>query len=65
MIQLSERGWRTNEPSDLGPPEQPMLLLQAIELLKANGRSSAAQIAHDLKVPRTSIEDAVAMRHAA
>lgn len=64
MIQLSERGWRTNEPSDLGPPEQPMLLRQAIELLEANGRSSAAQLARDLKVPRTLVEDAVALQHA-
>lgn len=60
MIQLSERGWRTNEPADLGPCEEPVLLRQAIELLEANQRSSAVQIARDIRVPRSVIDAAVA-----
>jgi Zn-dependent peptidase ImmA (M78 family)/transcriptional regulator with XRE-family HTH domain len=31
--QLGRRGWRTDEPGDVGPPEQPQLMRRAAEML--------------------------------
>lgn len=59
MIQLSERGWRTKEPSDLGPPEQPILLRQAVELLTDDRGLGLAEIARDLRTPQRLITEAV------
>jgi Zn-dependent peptidase ImmA (M78 family) len=37
MITLSSRGWRTDEPGDLGPPEEPNLFGQALTRLTQRG----------------------------
>jgi hypothetical protein len=37
MKKLSRRGWRTNEPGNLGAPEQPALLSKAREVLLEQG----------------------------
>ncbi len=36
MKAISARGWRRNEPVDLGPPEQPILLRKAMQLAGLN-----------------------------
>lgn len=42
MKTISARRWRDNEPGDLGPPEQPVLLQRAFDVLcEATGRSLA------------------------
>jgi Zn-dependent peptidase ImmA (M78 family)/DNA-binding XRE family transcriptional regulator len=38
---MARRGWRTNEPGDVGRPERPALLHRATQLLKENGMTEA------------------------
>jgi len=37
---MSARGWRTNEPGDLGAPESPRVLARAVEVADSAPRSS-------------------------
>jgi Zn-dependent peptidase ImmA (M78 family)/transcriptional regulator with XRE-family HTH domain len=37
MARMSSEGWRRDEPGDLGTPEIPMMLPQALELLRLRG----------------------------
>lgn len=37
MKTLSARGWRRHEPVDLGPAEQPILLMKALQVAEAHG----------------------------
>lgn len=59
MIALSERGWRKNEPADLGPPEKPTLLARALELLEADRGFGVDQLAAQLRLPTDRIYDIV------
>jgi hypothetical protein len=34
---ISARGWRVDEPGDLGAPESPLVLRRAVELLLGEG----------------------------
>lgn len=34
---ISARGWRKNEPGDIGPPENPVLLRRALDIAAENG----------------------------
>jgi Zn-dependent peptidase ImmA (M78 family)/transcriptional regulator with XRE-family HTH domain len=65
MIALSQRGWRTNEPADLGRPEAPTLLARAVELLEADRGMGVEQLARDLKQPIERVLDVlgVAPKH--
>jgi Zn-dependent peptidase ImmA (M78 family)/DNA-binding XRE family transcriptional regulator len=56
MKQMSRRGWRTNEPGDLGPPERPALLRRATELLADHG-TDLSQLAVELSVPPELLEE--------
>jgi hypothetical protein len=33
MAAMSSRGWRTNEPGDIGPPEAPSLFARSLDLV--------------------------------
>ncbi len=50
MRRMSAAGWRTREPVELGPPEAPDLLRQAVDALPAAG-SSLGRIAEELGLP--------------
>jgi len=41
---LSARGWRKQEPGDLGPPENPILLCRALQLATETGVTFEALI---------------------
>jgi Zn-dependent peptidase ImmA (M78 family) len=50
MVRMSGAGWRKQEPVELGPPEAPQLMEQAIATLPAAG-TSLERIADDLGYP--------------
>jgi Zn-dependent peptidase ImmA (M78 family) len=50
MIRMSGAGWRKQEPVELGPPEAPVLMQQAMDTLPAAG-SSIERVAEDLGYP--------------
>jgi Zn-dependent peptidase ImmA (M78 family)/transcriptional regulator with XRE-family HTH domain len=50
MRKMSAAGWRKREPVEIGPPETPQLLGQAIDALPAAG-SSIERVAEDLGYP--------------
>ena len=56
MKQMSRRGWRTQEPGHLGPPEQPRLLRQATDLLEESG-TSVEEIAGRMGLPVERVEE--------
>lgn len=51
---LSARGWRKNEPGDLGPPENPILLLRALQVADEAG-ISLDTIIHRAGLPEDDI----------
>ncbi len=52
MIRLSEAGHRSNEPGNLGPPEQPGLLRLALELLEEHVGWGLNELASAVRLPR-------------
>jgi Zn-dependent peptidase ImmA (M78 family) len=59
MRQMAARGWRRQEPGDLGPPEQPMFLARTVELLRELGLTTSA-VAQEADLPAEIIEQFVA-----
>lgn len=53
MIDLSRRGWRRQEPVNLGSPEEPELLARAVETLSARHGYRIEDMARDLRVRPT------------
>jgi Zn-dependent peptidase ImmA (M78 family)/transcriptional regulator with XRE-family HTH domain len=56
MMEMSRRGWRRNEPVDLGPPEQPVLLARALDLLAQARGYTMNDLAADVALPREVLE---------
>jgi Zn-dependent peptidase ImmA (M78 family)/transcriptional regulator with XRE-family HTH domain len=54
MKALSVRGWRKNEPGQLGKPEAPILLERAVALLEDEG-ISVEMLAHESRLPATEV----------
>jgi len=52
---MSARGWRKREPVDLGPPETPALLANAVELLAEQG-VSLTELAREAALPIDQVE---------
>jgi len=50
MKTMSARGWRRSEPGYLGPPEAPVLLGKAMQLVEETGLS-LSDIAADADLP--------------
>lgn len=63
MISLSERGWRTNEPGDIGPPEQPSLLRRAIDMLAEDRGFGSGELAKALCVHPERIDEVLGPIH--
>jgi Zn-dependent peptidase ImmA (M78 family) len=53
---LSARGWRTDEPGSIGPPERPTLLSTAVRLVEDEGISDLASVAEGAHLPRRDVE---------
>jgi Zn-dependent peptidase ImmA (M78 family) len=63
MMDLSRRGWRRDEPVDLGAPEQPELLARALHLLETQRSFGLANLADELGLRLENLapfEDALA-----
>lgn len=45
---MSARGWRTNEPGDIGPPESPVLLSRSVQALPAEESLTGVALAAGL-----------------
>jgi hypothetical protein len=54
MKRLSAAGWRRREPIEIGPPERPRLLQQAVAALAAAG-TSLGQLAEQFGVPEARL----------
>jgi hypothetical protein len=52
---MSARGWRVDEPGDLGAPESPVVLRKAVELLIQQGLN-LEQIAEDTALPLDQVQ---------
>jgi Zn-dependent peptidase ImmA (M78 family)/DNA-binding XRE family transcriptional regulator len=52
---MSARGWRTDEPGDLGAPESPVVLRRAVELLVQEG-FTLEEIADDTALPLDQVQ---------
>jgi Zn-dependent peptidase ImmA (M78 family)/transcriptional regulator with XRE-family HTH domain len=52
---MSVRGWRKNEPGDLGPPERPVLLRRAIDLATESGTTLSDLVRH-ASLPENDID---------
>lgn len=55
MKAMSARGWRRWEPGDLGPPEAPVLLQRAIEVLEERG-TTLQEIADEARLPLADVQ---------
>ena len=53
MKTISARGWRRNEPVDLGKPEEPILLSKAMRLANLNERALAQHTGYTVGLIRT------------
>jgi Zn-dependent peptidase ImmA (M78 family)/transcriptional regulator with XRE-family HTH domain len=51
MIRLADLGYRVNEPGELGPPEQPRLLRDALALLSESTSWGLRQLAAEVHLP--------------
>lgn len=58
MKQMSRRGWRVNEPGDLGVPERPKLLGRAFEVLEDSG-TSVEEVADSVHLPADFVRSLV------
>jgi Zn-dependent peptidase ImmA (M78 family)/DNA-binding XRE family transcriptional regulator len=57
MIRLSDLGYRTSEPGDLGSPERPGLLRSALELLSASTGWGLADLAAEVCLPVSLVRE--------
>lgn len=57
MKTISARRWRDNEPGDLGPPEQPVLLQKAFDVLCESTGRSLAEVLTDEGLPVDVLEE--------
>lgn len=57
MIRLAEMGYRTAEPGDLGPPEQPGLLRSALELLMGATSWGLDQLVQAVRLPHSVVRE--------
>jgi Zn-dependent peptidase ImmA (M78 family)/transcriptional regulator with XRE-family HTH domain len=55
MKTMSARGWRADEPGDLGAPESPRLLHRAVEILIEQG-FTIQDLAHQAALPSTDVQ---------
>ncbi len=55
---MSARGWRTDEPAPLGPPESPRLLHEAVKILEEEG-FTIEDLADRASLPRDEIADII------
>jgi Zn-dependent peptidase ImmA (M78 family)/transcriptional regulator with XRE-family HTH domain len=51
QIHIARQGWKTAEPVDLGPPEEPRLLPRALELISSALNVQLDDIGHDMRLP--------------
>lgn len=58
MARMSTEGWRRDEPGNLGPPEVPTMLTQALELLQDRG-ATLATLAEEAKLPLDIVSEIV------
>jgi len=58
MKQMSRRGWRVQEPGELGLPERPLLLKKAAELLEESG-TSIEDLASAVQLPADKVRELV------
>jgi Zn-dependent peptidase ImmA (M78 family) len=58
MARMSSEGWRRDEPGDLGPPEMPTMLAQALELLQQHG-TTLETLATEAKLPLDVVAEIV------
>jgi Zn-dependent peptidase ImmA (M78 family)/DNA-binding XRE family transcriptional regulator len=61
MVRLSDMGYRTNEPGDLGPPEQPGLLRAAVDLLSESKSWGLPELATEVRLPVTLVREICAL----
>lgn len=54
---LSARGWRTNEPGSLGPPERPTLLNQALKVTERERIASFDSIVEQSHLPGQDVRE--------
>ena len=62
MKTMSARGWRRNEPVDLGKPEQPVLLNKAIQVAGINEDTLAQRTGYTIDLIRTVLNSSVDTR---
>jgi hypothetical protein len=60
QVQLSARWGRAQEPGDLGPPEQPMVLQRALELLSSRLGIDPARLADEERLPLDTLTSLLA-----
>lgn len=60
MATMSNRGWRTREPGDIGPPEAPSLFARSIELVAERG-VTLEQLANGLCLPVDLVREIAAL----
>jgi len=58
MARMSSEGWRRDEPGDLGPPEIPTMLPQALQLLRVRG-VTLETIAAEARLPIAVVTEIV------
>jgi Zn-dependent peptidase ImmA (M78 family) len=58
LVRMSSEGWRRDEPGDLGPPEIPTMLPQALELLSQRG-VTLETLAAEAKLPLAVVAEVV------
>jgi len=61
MKQVSRRGWRRQEPGDLGPPESTALLRRAAELI-ADAGVELEELADAVELPVERVEGLLGVR---
>jgi Zn-dependent peptidase ImmA (M78 family)/DNA-binding XRE family transcriptional regulator len=61
MARMSTEGWRREEPGDLGPPEMPTMLTQALDLLERRG-TTLETLAAEAKLPLDVVSEIVGGR---
>lgn len=59
--QLGSQGWRTVEPGDVGPPEQPQLLLRSTSLLNDRYGSALKLLAQRTQLPTDELQKLLSM----
>ena len=61
MRQMGSRGWRTNEPGDIGPPEQPELMQQATDMVLVRYGEGLKALADRTQLPTNVVTKLLSM----